>query len=249
MTSNIDAQLSPVNSSFSDTFTQLLEGASEVTRISLEAYVTGLSSMVEQQERVRDAFQQWFSSVMVTESATPRRLVEGGAAVLEMTVDSAKPAGPAGSRAAKRNGGAVGRASTKRPTAAPRERRPATTPASKLALANALRSGPAKWTSEGYESLTAAEIIERLPQFTQRELGEVEAHEKAHQSRETVLQRVASLRGQEPVPGYDELTVPEIKERIALGDTELAARVRQYEGPHKGRDGVLHAAAARLGNS
>lgn len=116
-----------------------------------------------------------------------------------------------------------------------------------------MRPGPARWTSEAYESLTAAEVTEKLPQLSQRELGEVETYEKAHQSRQTVIQKLSSLRGAQPVPGYDELNVTEIHKLLAEGDDKLSARVRDYERPRerprKNRDGVLQAAEAKLGKS
>jgi hypothetical protein len=255
MPSTIDTRLRPVIRSTGDTFTELLEGASEMTCASLEAYATGVNAMIEQQTLLQEASQQWFSSLMSGESDAAQQLVEGltraGEQIVETTAASAKVAAHAGATVATPSrGGVVPPGKEGSPAApAPKRRRRATTQASKSALASALRSGPAKWTSEGYEALTAAEIIARLPQLSQGELGDVEAYEKAHQSRSTVLQRVASLRTPEPMPGYDELTVPEIQERIAQGDSELAARVREYESPRKGRDGVLQAAGALLGSS
>jgi hypothetical protein len=106
-----------------------------------------------------------------------------------------------------------------------------------------------RWTGEAYEALTAAEIIEKLPQFSQRELRDVKAYEQAHQSRQTVLDRIDALQGQEPMRGYDEFNVPEIQKRLAECDEKLAARVRDYERPRKGRDGVLHTADAKLNQS
>lgn len=67
--------------------------------------------------------------------------------------------------------------------------------------------------------------------------------------RQMVLQKISSLRGQEPVPGHDELNVQEIHKELAAGDEQLAARVRDYERPRKNRDGVLHAADAQLTKS
>src|ERR1700694_722271 len=84
--------------------------------------------------------------------------------------------------------------------------------------ASAVRPEPAKWTSEAYESLTAARIVEKLPHISQRELGEVETHEKTRQSGLTELRRIGSLHGQQPVAGYDELNVQEIQNLLAEGD-------------------------------
>ena len=57
-----------------------------------------------------------------------------------------------------------------------------------------------------------------------------------------MLDKLDSLQGHEPTPGYDELNVPEIQKLIADGDEKLATSVRDYERPRKGREGVLHAA-------
>lgn len=144
---------------------------------------------------------------------------------------------------------AVTSATRKQSEAVTRTSRRPTATKSKSASTDVRRSGPAKWTSEAYDALTAAEVVEQLPQLSQRELGEVETYEQAHQSRQTVLQRLTSLRGQQPVPGYDELNVQEIHKQLAEGDAELAARVRDYERPRKNRDGVLTAADAQLSKS
>lgn len=69
---------------------------------------------------------------------------------------------------------------------------------------------------------------------------------KAFQSSQLVLQELASMPGQEPVPGYDELGVREIQKLLSDSDVELAARIRDYERPRKRREGVLHAADAQL---
>jgi hypothetical protein len=127
--------------------------------------------------------------------------------------------------------------------------RPKTSTRSEPASATAAQPGPARWTAEAYEALTAVEINEKLPQFSQRELREVKTYEQAHQSRQTVLDKLDSLQGQEPMSGYDELNVPEIQKLIAEGDEKLLTGVRDYERSHKGRDGVLHAADAKLNQS
>ncbi|MDQ6730461.1 MAG: hypothetical protein M3022_09195 [Actinomycetota bacterium] len=127
--------------------------------------------------------------------------------------------------------------------------RPKTPTTPKPTSRNASQSGPARWTGEAYESLTVAEVNEKLPQFSQRELREVETYEKAHQSRQTVLDKITALRGQAPVSGYDELNVQEIHKLISDGDDKLVASVRDYERPRKSRDGVLQAADAKLSKS
>jgi pimeloyl-ACP methyl ester carboxylesterase len=51
----------------------------------------------------------------------------------------------------------------------------------------------------------------------------------------------ADLHVAEPWEGYDEMTVPDIRERLRAASPELAALVRLYEETHKNRAGVLRA--------
>ena len=71
--------------------------------------------------------------------------------------------------------------------------------------------------------------------------AKVAAYERKNQNRSTVLSRVDSLQGDEPWPGYDELTADEVRAMIAEGDDDRAKRVRAYERAHKNRAGVLKA--------
>lgn len=58
---------------------------------------------------------------------------------------------------------------------------------------------------------TAAEITQKLPGFSQIDLAKIDAYERKNQNRATVLSRITTLRGNEPWPRYDELTVSEIE--------------------------------------
>jgi len=96
-----------------------------------------------------------------------------------------------------------------------------------------------------YDELTADEIGGKLAELSQAELAKVDAYERKHDNRSTVLTRVTALRGDEPWAGYDELTVDEI--RAAVGDDdERASAVRSYERAHKNRAGVLTAVEREL---
>ncbi len=252
MTRTTDIQFSPFVESFGDALTQLVEGAAEIARQSTKSYVTGLNAMVEQQRLTYEASQQWVSGVVSSQSNIRQQLVESADSargeLFKRTEEASKVAGEAGVAVVKSSRRATASVARKqRKAATSPSRRPAPTKSGSASATG--ESGPAKWTSEAYEALTAAEVLEQLPRFSQRELGEVETYEKAHQSRQTVLQRIASLRAQEPVAGYDELNVQEIHEQLAGGDDELAARVRDYERPHKNRHGVLSATDAQLSKS
>ncbi|HEY0344211.1 MAG TPA: DUF892 family protein [Solirubrobacteraceae bacterium] len=100
-----------------------------------------------------------------------------------------------------------------------------------------------------YDSLTADEIVRQLPSLPQVDLAKVEAYERTHQARATVLNRISALRGNEPWPGYDEMTAEEIVARLRDADEDLARRVREYERAHKARASVMHAAERELANA
>ena len=101
----------------------------------------------------------------------------------------------------------------------------------------------------GYDSLNATEITDRLPSLSQIELAKVEAYERKNDNRTTVLDRVSALRGDEPWPGYDELTVAEVIAVIGEGDESRIKQVRAYERAHKTRAGGLEAAERELTNA
>jgi ferritin-like metal-binding protein YciE len=92
-----------------------------------------------------------------------------------------------------------------------------------------------------YDQLTAEEIIDKLRGLSQIELAKTDAYERRHDDRSTVLSRISSLRGDEPWPGYDELTVSEVHAALSEADEQRLHQVRSYERAHKNRAGVLNA--------
>jgi ferritin-like metal-binding protein YciE len=93
-----------------------------------------------------------------------------------------------------------------------------------------------------YDKLNADEIAAKLPGLSQIDLAKVDAYERKNDNRSTVLDRIDALRGDEPWPGYDELTAAAVTKALAAGDDAQAGRVRLYERSHKARAGVLKAA-------
>lgn len=91
----------------------------------------------------------------------------------------------------------------------------------------------------GYNSLTAAEINQKLPSLPQRELHQIEGYEARNRARATVLARIDELRGDEPWPGYDEMTVDEILPRMRSMHADEQADLASYERRHKQRRTVL----------
>jgi hypothetical protein len=98
----------------------------------------------------------------------------------------------------------------------------------------------------GYGKLTAAEILDKLAHLSQVDLAKIDAYERKNENRTTIVSRITSLRGDEPWPGYDELSVEEIRSVLDEGDEDRVKRVRSYERLHKSRSGVIDAAEREL---
>jgi ferritin-like metal-binding protein YciE len=93
-----------------------------------------------------------------------------------------------------------------------------------------------------YDSLSAEEIIGRLPGLSQIDLAKLDSYERKNDNRTTVLSRISALRTEEPWPGYDELTVDEIESALGERDEQRSKDVAAYERTHKNRAGVLRSA-------
>src|SRR4051812_15266135 len=100
-----------------------------------------------------------------------------------------------------------------------------------------------------YDDLSAAEITARLPELSQIDLSKVEAYERRGENRTTVISRIGTLRANEPWPGYDELSVAEIRAALADADESRAQATRSYERAHKNRAGVIEIAQRELSNA
>ena len=100
-----------------------------------------------------------------------------------------------------------------------------------------------------YDSLTAEEILSKLPELSQIDLAKVDTYERRHENRTTVLSRITALRRAEPWPGYDELTVAEIEAVLGEGNEQRTKDVAAYERAHKNRAGVLRSAERETANA
>ncbi len=100
-----------------------------------------------------------------------------------------------------------------------------------------------------YDSLNASDITSRLSDLSQIDLAKIDAYERKNRNRKSVLDRVNSLRGEEPYPGFDELNVEEVRQALAAADDERVEKVRDYERKHKNRQGVLDATQRELAES
>ncbi|HEX6652678.1 MAG TPA: DUF892 family protein [Thermoleophilaceae bacterium] len=100
-----------------------------------------------------------------------------------------------------------------------------------------------------YDSLSADEVQEKLSELSQVDLAKIDAYERKNQNRSTITSRIDSLQASEPWPGYDELSVEEVRGVLSEGDETRIKLVRTYERKHKNRAGVLQATERELSNA
>jgi len=93
----------------------------------------------------------------------------------------------------------------------------------------------------GYGSKRASDIVSELSGLSQIDLAKVDSYERKAQNRSTILRKIESLRGNEPWPGYDELSVEDIRAAIGEAHADKVDEVRVYERAHKDRSGVIEA--------
>lgn len=91
----------------------------------------------------------------------------------------------------------------------------------------------------GYDSLKAKEAIASLSSHSQVELAEIEKYERTHEEREGVFNKLRYLRHDEPLPGYDALSVEEAVAALAKADVSTLKRVRGYERKFGARRDIL----------
>lgn len=100
-----------------------------------------------------------------------------------------------------------------------------------------------------YDSMDLKKLGARLSKLSQAELAAVESYERSHENRPEVLARLRYLRGNEPLPGYDALSVEEIAQALAGADTHTVKAVRDYERKFHRRHAVLEEVARVLPSS
>lgn len=98
----------------------------------------------------------------------------------------------------------------------------------------------------GYEGLDDREVMEKLSEHSQVELGRVEDYERAHKDRKSVLDKLRYMRGREPHAGYDALSAEEVVALVAGSDRAAIKRIRGYERKFANRPEVLEEVARAL---
>ena len=100
-----------------------------------------------------------------------------------------------------------------------------------------------------YEHLADNQAMAEFPQLSQLELAAVESHERSHQDRPVVLNKLHWLRASEPLPGYDALSAEEVVRALADADTATLRAVCEYERHHRNRREVRAEVARGLPTS
>lgn len=93
-----------------------------------------------------------------------------------------------------------------------------------------------------YRSLSIEEIVSKLAELSEVELRKIDSYERKNKNRPAVLSRIRVLRGEEPWPGYNELTTSEIESVLNEGDYQRAQDALIYERAHKNRPEVIQSA-------
>lgn len=93
----------------------------------------------------------------------------------------------------------------------------------------------------GYDRTDPKELIGQLHEHSQAELEQIEAYERSHGNRTRVLNKLHYLRQQEPLPGYDDLSVEEISAALEKADLVTIKHVRGYERTFHNRPNVQEA--------
>jgi hypothetical protein len=90
----------------------------------------------------------------------------------------------------------------------------------------------------GYDRLDHKQVTKGLSDHSQIELEAVEIYERSHKDRESVLNKLRYMRGREPLPGYDALSVEEIVAALEEADLATIKKVRGYERKFANRSQV-----------
>jgi hypothetical protein len=96
----------------------------------------------------------------------------------------------------------------------------------------------------GYDGLNVKEAVASLSSRSQVELTAIESHERSHEGREAVFNKLRWMRQKEPFPGYDAMSIDEVVDALKTADLATIKRVRGYERKFGARRDVLDAVAS-----
>jgi hypothetical protein len=105
--------------------------------------------------------------------------------------------------------------------------------------AQGIRADDGQLPIPGYDRIKDKRLIAELSEHSQAELTAIDSYERAHKNRPPVFDKLRYLRGQEPIEGYDDLSVEEILVKLEAADNETLQRTRTYERKFQRRPDVL----------
>ncbi len=91
----------------------------------------------------------------------------------------------------------------------------------------------------GYDKLKTKDVVAALSSHSQVELAEVDSYERAHEDRLMVFNKLRWLRQDEPLPGYDAMSIDDVVAALGKADLSEIKRVRGYERKFQARRDVL----------
>jgi len=151
---------------------RILEGARKGGASSLDAYERLLSNIADVQAAAGDRGGEWVSAFGHAQAAFTRELAKNSPAAARRIGERITDATRGGARRVRRVPGVA---------ESEGEARGAVAREQDLPIAR-------------YESLKAVEIVKRLPKLSEVDLGKVDAYERKHDNRKTVLKKIESLR-------------------------------------------------------
>jgi hypothetical protein len=102
-----------------------------------------------------------------------------------------------------------------------------------------MTTATAKEPVAGYDSLKPKEVVASLSDHSQVELAKIESYERTHEDRRVVFDKLRWMRQDEPLPGYDALSIDEVVAALGKADVTTIKRVRGYERKFGARKDVL----------
>lgn len=106
-------------------------------------------------------------------------------------------------------------------------------------VAEGSRSDNSELPIPGYDRISDKHLIAELSEHSQADLTAIATYESSHKNRPPVFDKLRYLRGQEPLQGYDDLSVEQIRVGLHGADMETLQRTRTYERKFQRRPDVL----------
>jgi hypothetical protein len=91
----------------------------------------------------------------------------------------------------------------------------------------------------GYDKLKTKDVVASLSSRSQVELAKIESYERHHEARAPVMDKLRFMRQDEPLPGYDALSIDQVVATLDSANLATLKQVRSYERKFGARKDVL----------